>query len=282
MPRTFLEESIRQNYNTLTNRCKKVAEYLLSNMENAAFTDVAHLSQGAQVSETTVIRFARAIGYDGYTDMQRDLRKWLKEKVTPQEKVERSKFKKSRDLYENVIDADIQNLNDLREKDTLDKTEEVIQRIVSCRHLYIMGYRTSYPMAVLLHMFLIQVLRPVELVDVGGGVIYDRIAAWGKEDMLVAFSLPRYSRLTLEIAEYAKRRKCALVAITDSLISPIGRISDIVLQVNSKSPSFFNSLVPCASIINCIAGGVALLKQKDSIDQLKQRDQMIKELKIVV
>jgi DNA-binding MurR/RpiR family transcriptional regulator len=282
MPVSVLEERTRQNYNTLTKRCKKVAEYLLSNMEDAAFADVAHLSGVVQVSETTVIRFARAIGYEGFTQMQKDLRTWLKEKVSPQEKMERSTFRKSQELFQRIIEADIENLHDLRKGFFADNIERVIERIVRSRHLNIMGYRTSFPMAALLHMFLIQIMPHAELVDVGGGAIYDRIAGWGKEDMLVAFSFPRYSRLTFEIAEYAKRRNCTLVAVTDTLISPIGRIADIVLQVNCKSPSFFNSLVPCTSLINCIAGGVGLLKQKGSIDQLKQRDEMIKELNILV
>ncbi len=282
MAANVLEERTRSHYDTLTKSCKKVADFLLSHMEDAAFLDISHLSKEIQVSETTVIRFARAVGYDGFTGMQQDVRGWLKERVTPQERMERSKFKKSSELYESILDTDIRNLKDLRAEFFEEKIQEVVRTMARGRHTYIMGYRTSFPMASLLYMFLIQIMPQVELIDMSGGAIYDRIAGWGENDALVAFSFPRYSRITLEIGQCAKSRGCTLVGITDNPLSPLGRIADISLPVRCESPAFFNSMAACLSLINCLAGGIALIKGKDSIAQLRHRDKMIKQLRILV
>lgn len=278
----ILEERIRSNYNELTKSCKKIAEYLLRNMEKAAFFNISDFRREIGVSETTVMRFARALGYDGFPQLQEDLRTWFKEKFTPLKKMEKSLYKPSSNMYKNILDKDIQNLNYLKEGFSYEKLGKVVNMILKAKHVYIMGYRTSYPLAYFLYMFLTHIMKNVELLDVGGGSIYDRIIQWGRDDVLVAISFSRYSRITLEIAECAKNQHCKIIGITDRLISPVGNIATYVLTAPCNSPTFFNSYTAVLSLINCLVGEISIKKGKDSIRLLRNRDNVFKQLRVLL
>jgi len=276
----ILEEKIRKNYSKLTRSSKKIAEFLLSNMEDAAFFDLSRYSRKIDVSESTVIRFAKALGYDGFPKMQEDLRSWLKSQITPVKKMEKSALTNFDDIYRTVLDSDIEKINNIKEDLPYEKIQKAANMISSGKQVYIIGYRTSYPLSYLLFMFLNQVIESVNMVDMIGGSVYDQLTTWSKNDVLVALSFPRYSRVTLEISNYAKGKGCKIIALTDSVLSPIGKIADIVLPLRCDSPLFFNSLVGCLSVINCLVGGVVLRRKQRSTLQLKKRDGIFKQLKI--
>lgn len=275
-----IEERIRKNYNELTKSCQKVGEFLLKNMEEAAFFDISDFALEVGVSESTVIRFVRGIGYKGFPRMQEDLRTWLKERITPLGKMEKSVYKTPPDIYKDILENDIQNLNKLKKDFVYENFDEVVNTIIKSKHIYIIGYRTSFPIAYLLYMFLIEIIQNAEFLDFRGGEIYDRLIGLGRGDVLVAISFHRYSRVTSEIVKFAKSKRCKIIGITDSPLSPLGEIADIVLSVERSNPAFFNSYVACLSLINCILGGISLKKEKDAIHILKMGDQVLKQLKV--
>lgn len=275
-----IEERIRKNYNGLTKSCRRVGSFLLENMEEAAFYDLSDFGQRIGISEATVMRFVRGIGYEGFPKMQEDLRNWLREQITPLRKMEKSTFEASRPIYEAIIDNDTENLIKLKKDFSHEKMGKVVDKIIKSRCIYITGYRTSYPLAYLLYMFLTEIVRNVELVDIGGGAVYDRLIPLGKEDVLVAISFRRYSRATSEVAKFAKFRKCKIIGITDTPLSPLGEVADIALSVERSSPAFFNSYVACLCLLNCIVAGVSVKKGKDAVRNLKMGDDVLSELKV--
>ena len=109
----LVEERIRKSYSNLTRSSKKIAEFLLSNMEDAAFFDISTYSRKINVSESTVMRFARALGYDGFPKMQEELRAWVKSQITPVKKMEKTSLGPSEDIYKKIMDADFRNLQEL-------------------------------------------------------------------------------------------------------------------------------------------------------------------------
>jgi DNA-binding MurR/RpiR family transcriptional regulator len=277
----FIEETVRKNYNKLTKSCQKIADFLLANMEEAAFLDIYDFGSKIGTSQSTVVRFARAIGYDGFPKMQEDLRLWLREQVIPMKKMEKSVSGKSQDIYNKIFDADFENLSSLKEEFRYEKFEDVVNTIINAKRVYVVGYRTSFPLAYLLTMYLTQVMHNVKLIDVGGGEVYDCMVDWGKSDVLIGISFLRYSRVTFEIVEYAKTKKCKIIGITDNQLSPIGKIADIVLTVRCNTPMYFNSYIAALSLINCLVGGIALRK-KNAINLLRNRDEVFKQLSILL
>ena len=276
-----IEERVRKNYNKLTKSCQKIADFLLSNMEDATFFDISEFGREVGVSESTVMRFVRGIGYDGFPKMQEDLRHRLREQITPIKKMEQSVSRRSQDIYNNILETDLENLENLKKTFKHERLEGAVNTILNARQVYIIGYRTSFPLAYLLAMFLTQIMKNTIILDMGGGEIYDRIIGLGKEDLLIAVSFPRYSRITMEIADYAKGKGCKIIGISDSVLSPIGKIADIVLTAECKCPMFFNSYVAGLSVINCISAGIAL-KVRRSIPLLKKRDQVFKQLGVLL
>ena len=278
-----LESTIRKHFDSFSKGFRKVAEYILENREGIPFISALNLGKEVGVSESTVLRFTKFIGYDGYPDLQRDLAEWIKRKIKPSQKLKEASQKGGKkDIYTLILNNDINHLVSLKETLSQAQLEEVIKMITQARKKYVLGFRTSYSMAYLCSFFLGRILKDVVLLRLEDHNFYNILAEANKKDIALAFSFPRYSKYTLRLVQFLKEKQCRVIGVTDRITSPLGRLSDSVIEVDSSSPTYFNSFTAVISLINCIIQGISLQNFRQSMASLRKAERVVDDFDILV
>jgi DNA-binding MurR/RpiR family transcriptional regulator len=277
-----LESTIKRNFDSFSKGFRKVAEYILENREGIPFISALNLGREVGVSESTVLRFIKFIGYSGYPDLQKDLAEWIKGKIKPSQKLRKISPGKKGDIHIPILNNDIRHLLLLRKNLSQDQLERVTKLLTRARKKYILGFRTSYSMAYLSSFFLGRILKDVVLLRLEDHNFYNILAEANKKDIALAFSFPRYSKHTLKLVQFLKEKQCKVIGITDRITSPLGRISDFVFEVASSSPTYFNSFTAVISLINCIIQAISLKNLRQSTASLRKAEQVVDDFDILV
>ena len=231
---------------------KRIARYILDHAERAASLTAGRLGELAQVSESTVVRFATELGYGGYPEMQKALQETLRSRLTAPERLRDADTRFS-DLPGGVIRRDMETLREAAAKTSRADFENVVERILSARRVYILGVRTSSFVAEYLNFYLRFLLEQVTLVQSNAaGEIFERLFRIGPGDVMIAISFPRYSPVTVNTVKFARDRGASIVAVTDNAQSPVYPLSDASLLVPCEMISFVDSMVAPLSMMNAL------------------------------
>ena len=273
---------MKEKYKTMSKGQKLLANYTMENYPKVAFMTASKLGETVGVSESTVVRFANSLGFSGYPKFQDDLQELIKTKLTTVERVEMANRDYSTDskILENVLKADIDNI-----KETLDTLEEksyekAVNTIISAKKLYIMGLRSSIYVAKYLGYYLNYILDDVIIVRMDMGEPVEQMIKLGKGDVLIVLSFPRYSKKTLQVAEFAKERGAKVIALTDSYNAPTAKISDVIVTVKNNMVSFVDSLVPAFSVANALVIGVAMREKEDIMSYFNELEDIWEKFEI--
>lgn len=277
-----LESTIREHFDSLSKGFQKVAEHLLENREGIPFTSALNLGKEVGVSESTVLRFIKFIGYSGYPDLQKDLAEWIKAKIKPSQQLRNISRTGKQEIHIPILNNDIRHLLLLRKNLSQDQLDRVTKLVTQARKKYILGFRTSYSMAYLSSFFLGRILKDVVLLRLEDHNFYNILAEANKKDIVLAFSFPRYSKHTLKLVQFLKKKQCKVIGITDRITSPLGRISDFLIEVPSSSPTYFNSFTAVISLINCIIQAISLKNLRQSTASLRKAEQVVDDFDILV
>lgn len=255
---------IRQSDSKFSKSQKRIAEYITNHYDNAAFMTAAKLAEVASVSESTVVRFAAELGYNGYPEFQRALRELIKNKLTPLQRMGITSNKiGDEDILKKVVLSDIDKL-----KQTLDTVnskdfENTIDSLTRARTVYILGARTCYSLASFLEIYLNMLLDNVKFVAHNSSSdVFEQMYKIGPDDVLVAISYPRYSGRTLNAVKFASERGAKVIAITDSIASPIVDYASYSLIAGCDLGNFVDSLVAPLSLINALIVAI-VMRNKD-------------------
>lgn len=273
---------MKEKYKTMSKGQKLLANYTMENYPKVAFMTASKLGETVGVSESTVVRFANSLGFSGYPKFQDALQELIKTKLTTVERVEMANRDYSTDskILENVLKADIDNI-----KETLDTLEEksyekAVNTIISAKKLYIMGLRSSIYVAKYLGYYLNYILDDVIIVRMDMGEPVEQMIKLGKGDVLIVISFPRYSKKTLQVAEFAKERGAKVIALTDSYNAPTAKISDVIVTVKNNMVSFVDSLVPAFSVANALVIGVAMREKEDIMSYFNELEDIWEKFEI--
>ncbi|CAK7004989.1 MAG: HTH-type transcriptional regulator HexR [Peptostreptococcus russellii] len=273
---------MKEKYKTMSKGQKLLANYTMENYPKVAFMTASKLGETVGVSESTVVRFANALGFSGYPKFQDALQELIKTKLTTVERVEMANRDYSTDskILENVLKADIDNI-----KETLDTLEEksyekAVNTIISAKKLYIMGLRSSIYVAKYLGYYLNYILDDVIIVRMDMGEPVEQMIKLGEGDVLIVISFPRYSKKTLQVAEFAKERGAKVIALTDSYNAPTAKISDVIVTVKNNMVSFVDSLVPAFSVANALVIGVAMREKEDIMSYFNELEDIWEKFEI--
>ena len=256
---------IETNYLGLSKGQKRIADYILANYDKVAFMTASSLGEVVGVSESTVVRFANALDYEGYPQLQKALQESIKTKLTT---VQRFELSKDQDIGENylkqIMASDMENI-----RKTIDAVdEEMIQKSVDALHearkVYILGLRSSSVLANYLGFYLNFILDNVSIVPSGANNLFDQLLNITEEDVLITFSFPRYSKTTYEVVEFAKAQGAKLIGITDSKSSPLVPLSDYYMTAKYNMNTFIDSLVAPMSLVNALIIAVSI-REKDKV-----------------
>lgn len=259
-----LISDIQAQYPRLSKGQKLIAQYILSNYDKVAFMTACKLGETVGVSESTVVRFANALGYSGYPKLQEALQELIKNKLTTVQRVEMAKeYSDDSTILNKILKGDINNIKSTLE--TIDEKafEESANKILKARKIYILGMRSSFTIAQYLGFYLDIILDNVHIIRMDMGDAFEQIVKINEEDVIIAISFPRYSKKSYQIVSYAKEKGAHIISLTDSLFAPVASLADDVLLVKSNMASFVDSLVPALSIANALIVSVGMKEKED-------------------
>lgn len=251
-------QKINEKYDSLTLSHKKVANYILENINMIAFDSLDDLMIKIGVSTTTIIRFARLIGYSGYSEMQQDIRENIKDKVSLPERLSKSTNSvKQEQLLIDSFNNDISNL-----KDTIaGLSEKVLKKatnmIINSKSIYVLGLRGSFSLAHYMASRLGQIRENVRLVQAVGLIYPEETVSATEGDLCIVYMFPRYPKTTANLINWMRKRGVKIIIITSELYTSIESLADIILPCSVKGISFKDSFVAPMWLTNYIVASVA-------------------------
>lgn len=263
-----LFEIIDQKRQKASKSHKKIAQFICEHYEKAAYLTAAKLGKSVGVSESTVVRFASELGFDGYPSFQRALREAARNKLTAVQRIEVSLDRmKDGDVFSRVLHNDIEHIRETAERTSTDSFNSAVDDIINAKNIYIMGIRSSAALASFMGYYFKLMLPNVVIVQTGSSSeLYEQLMRMGEGDVLIGISFPRYSKLTVKALAYADSKGAKTIAITDSMDSPIAENAKSVLTAASDMVSFVDSLVAPMSLINALIVAVSI-KNHDSVSK---------------
>lgn len=272
---------IEKNYIKLSKGQKRIADFILQNYDKVAFMTASTLGDSTGVSESTVVRFANALGYDGYPKLQKGLQESIKTKLTTVQRFELSKdLEKESSYTKKVMNADMDNI-----RRTLDGVDEetmnqIVEEIHNARRVYILGMRSSSVLANYLGFYLNFILKDVVVVTAGALDVFDHLVNITKDDLLITISFPRYAKRTFEIVEFATTQGATIIGITDSPMAPLVPMVKHSLFARYGMNTFIDSLVAPMSLINALIQMVSIKEMERVEENFEKLENIWNEYKI--
>ena len=249
-------QTIRAGMDTFSKGQKRIAAFILDNYDRAAFMTAARLGETASVSESTVVRFAAQLGYDGYPEMQKALQELIRGKLTSIQRIQVSRDQMSgADILGSVMQRDMNSIHNVIEQLDRDAFSRAVDKLLGAEHIYILGVRSSSFLAGYLNFYL-------------------HLAHIGRGDVLVGISFPRYSKMAIHAVEFACRRGAEVVAITDSALSPLYGMAAVSLLAPCDMISFVDSMAAPLSLLNALILAVGQQRRDDLSATLADMEQV--------
>ena len=245
---------------------RKIADFILTHYEKAAYLTAAKLGESVGISESTVVRFASELGFEGYPDFQRALQEAMRNRLTAVQRIEVTLDRlKDGEVLRKVLQNDIEHIAKILEQTTDTAFNAAVDSIISAKHIYIMGIRSSAALASFMGYYFKLMLPNVTIVETGSrSELYEQLMRLDSKDLLIGISFPRYSKQTVNALAYARAKGADSIAITDSKDSPIAQNAANVLLAKSDMVSFVDSLVAPLSLINALIVAVSI-KNYDTV-----------------
>ena len=242
-----------------------IARYITESYDKAAFMTANRLGRTVGVSESTVVRFAVDLGFDGYPSMQKALQEMVRNRLTSVQRIEVANDRLGgHDVVSMVIQSDMEKLRQTEEKLSREAFHAAVQAILGAKRVYIVGARSTAMLAGFLGYYLNYMLNNVHVVTASGtGEMFERIVGIRPEDVLIAFSFPRYSASTAKAADYCRSTGATVIAITDNPDSPLAQCADHLICAKSDMVSLVDSLVAPLSVVNALIVDIASRREKE-------------------
>lgn len=280
-PKIDLLKLIQQNYASLSKGQKRISDYIMNSYDKAAFMTAAKLGEKVGVSESTVVRFANALGFSGYPKLQTALHELIKIRLTTVQRLSMSNdFPNKGTALKKVMKSDIENIRITIDNIDMDIFNKVIDSIFGAKRIYILGLRSSASLAGYLGFYLGLILDNVKVVSFGMSDVFEQLLRVSEDDLVIGIGFPRYSRKTLEALKYVKNENCKIVGITDSMVSPIADVSDYTLLAKSNMASFVDSLVAPMSLLNALIVAIGMRAKNELTDYLNKLENIWEEYNI--
>ena len=256
---------LKENMPGFSKGQRRIAQYILESYDKAAFMTANRLGKNVGVSESTVVRFAVDLGFDGYPSMQKAMQEMVLNRLTSVQRIEVANDRmKDLDVISTFFHSDMEKLRLTEESVSLEEFANAVNAILKAKRVYIIGVRSVAPLASFLGYYLNYMFNNVHVVSgLSEGEMFEKIVSVNSDDAVIAFSFPRYSVSTTNGARYCCSAGATVIGITDSKLSPLGQCCDHVLVAKSDMVSLVDSLVAPLSIINALIVAIAAKKEKE-------------------
>lgn len=272
---------IRDNMASFSKGQKRIAAFILESYDKAAFMTASKLGQTVNVSESTVVRFASELGYDGYPSMQRSLQKMIRSRLTSVQRIEMANDQMGDDVLTSVLRSDVAMIRSTLEELDHARFDSAVDAILQAKKIYIMGVRSSSALSRFLAFHFNLIFDNVcEISANTTSEIFEQILRVGEGDVVIGVCFPRYSSRTVKALHYARDRGATVIAITDSEASPIAAKAHITLTAKSDMISFVDSLVAPMSLINALIVAISQKRNQDVANIFKQLETIWDEYEV--
>ncbi len=267
----LLSQLLKEKTSRLTRSQRRLLDYILSHDEESIFSNIGELAKEVNVSEATVVRLSKALGFKGFPEFQKELRLLFKNKLTTTSRLQKTvkKVINEGDVLSKVLQTDIHNIEETLKQISATEFKQFVKAIDSAQRVIIVGLRSAYSLAIFLGISLEFLQKNVWVIQPGIGDMWDRLLGVGKGDLVIGISFPRYTKQTVEVLRFAKERGNKTLAITDSLISPLAQYADHILTARYQMDSFVESFTAPLSLINAIVTALGICSKKSTMKSLK-------------
>ncbi|NCB74217.1 MAG: MurR/RpiR family transcriptional regulator [Clostridia bacterium] len=251
---------------------RRIAKYIQENYDKAAFMTAGKLGTTVGVSESTVVRFAAELGYDGYPGMRKALQEIIRNRLTSVQRIEVAKDQMNgSNVLKAVLTADMEKLQKTVDDINPISFDAAVDAIIKAKHVYIVGMRSSAALSSFMGYYLNLLRDNVHLLhDTAVSEVYEQVIRINDGDVFIAMSYPRYSSRTVKAMRFAKNAGATTISLTDGESSPLVKISDITLYARSDMVSFLDSLVAPLSLINALIVSIGLRSNDALSDTFKR------------
>ena len=281
MSRNLLKE-IEENIPRFSKSQKIISKYILENYDKAAYMTASKLGTAVSVSESTVVRFAIELGFEGYPEFQHSLQEIVRIRLTSFQRMDvTNNLRGDGDVLSKVLKSDVDKIKRTIEEIDRSAFDASVSALVNAKSIYIIGLGSSAVLASSLNHSLRMIFDNVKLLDASSAdEIYAQIMNVSAGDVIVAMSFPRYSKKLISAVNFAKDSGAAVIALTDSPSSPIAAFADSLLVARSDMASFADSLIAPLSVINALVVAVSRQKQDELRIRLHQLEKIWDEYNV--
>ena len=267
---------MNQNFAQMSKSHKKIASYIMDHYDTAVFMTAATLGKEIGISESTVVRFAAGLGYDGYPKFQKALEEWVKSKWNSLQQMGAKYGNSSQsEILTSVIRADMEKMEDTIHNLDPAAFETAVSSILEAKHVYVIGLRSCEPLASFLSFYLSMIRGDVmQLKTTSTTELFEQMIRVSDEDVVIGISFPRYSMRTLKAMEFANDRNAKVITITDSVHSPMNLYSSCNLLARSDIVSIVDSLVAPLSVINALVVALCVKAPEQASKNLKDLEEV--------
>lgn len=261
---------------------RRIAGYISESYDKAAFMTASRLGKTVGVSESTVVRFAVELGFDGYPEMQKAMQEMVMNRLTSVQRIEVANDRiGNQDVLAKVLQADADKLRQTAETISREDFQTAVNVILKARRIYLLGVRSAAPLANFAGYYMNYMFEDVRVITVSGaGEMFENLVGISPEDVVIAFSFPRYSSATLKAAQYCRGIGATVIGITNSHVSPLAANSDYVLIAKSDMVSLVDSLVAPLSVVNALLVALAAARETEVQKSLSTLERVWEEYNI--
>lgn len=279
---------IKENNHKLNSRQKKIIKFILENYTEVGFMSASKIAKKVDTSQSTILRLASALGYDGFGEMQSDIQAMIRRKITSATFVDEMEtsyvgsniknINQYESLYTRVIQLDLENIKNIKKNIDFMSLVNVVDNILKAKNIYVLGLRSSASLALFLGFSLNLILNNnVKVLDNKFCNLVDQILSISKRDILISFCFARYTKETVKMIRFAKEKEAKTIVFADDILIPFGEICDLLIPVNVNSTGYVGSYVGPLSLINFLLALTAFKMGKSAITRLKEVEKYFKE-----
>jgi len=274
--------TIQNQMATFSKGQKRIANYIAASYDKAAFMTASKLGKMVNVSESTVVRFAVELGFDGYPSMQKALQEMVRSKLTSVQRIEVTNDRfGNQDVVSVVLQSDMESIRLTSEALDRSVLSQAVDALITARNVYIVGVRSSAAIALYMNFYFRNILDSVHLVESSAtSEMLEQMHHIGKEDVVIGISLPRYSSRTVKTLQFAHDSGAKVIVITDSKTAPAAKCADDILVAKSDMVSVVDSLVAPMSLVNALIVAIGRRKEKEMSKIFKDLEQIWEEYEV--
>lgn len=259
---------IDMNRSTFSKGQRRIANFIEEHYDEAAFMTASKLGEIVGVSESTVVRFATEIGYEGYPYLQKAMQEMIRDKLTSIGRIEVTTGRiGDNDVLDSVLNQDIDKIKRTIDEISKEDFERAVDAIINAEHIYIFGVKSASYIASFFGYYLDLMFGNVVMLNTTSKTTnYEKLFRITDKDVMIGISFPRYSTMAVDAMNFARERGAHVVAVTDSMVSPLVETADSILIARSDIASIVDSLVAPLSLINALIVAM-VIKRKDEVKE---------------